>query len=183
MRLLLSCALLLPLAACTTTPLPPAQSARSAAPPTTADVLAATPGAVVVAPAGGSDAPRPQPVPAPRPALADGASVPAVQGLLDAAERARRAGDLATAGMHLERAQRLAPQSALVFQRLADLRLQQRRPAEAEQFARKGLSFAGSSGQQALLWRLVAEARRQQGRSDAALEALQRAQQLEMPVP
>lgn len=182
MRLLLSCALLLPLAACTTTPVPPAQSPRTAA-PSAADALTPGPAAVVAAPAGGSPAVRPQPVPAPRPALADGATVPAVQGLLDAADRARRAGDLATAGMHLERAQRLAPQSALVFQRLADLRLQQRRPAEAEQFARKGLSFAGGSGQQALLWRLVAEARRQQGRSDAALEALQRAQQLEMPAP
>ncbi len=180
MRLLLSCALLLPLAACTTTP-PAPSSPRVVAPASAATSMPS--GVPASAPAASSQSPRPQPVPAPRPALADGAAVPAVQGLLDAAERARRAGDLATAGMHLERAQRLAPQSALVFQRLADLRLQQQRPAEAEQFARKGLSFAGSSGQQALLWRLVAEARRQQGRSDAALEALQRAQQLEMPAP
>lgn len=124
---------------------------------------------------------RPLPSQPARPVLADGSSVPAVQGLLATAEQARRTGNLAAASGHLERAQRLAPQSPLVYQRLADLRLLQKRPVEAEQFARKGLSFASAPTAQAMLWRLVAEARRQQGRAEAAQEALLRAQQAESP--
>jgi hypothetical protein len=71
--------------------------------------------------------------------LADGSRVPAVQGLLTTAEKERRNGRLEAASVALERAQRLAPQSALVYQRLAEIRLQQKRAAEAEQFARKGM--------------------------------------------
>lgn len=111
--------------------------------------------------------------------LADGSRVPAVQGLLATAERERRAGRLETASVALERAQRLAPQSALVYQRLAEIRLQQKRAAEAEQFARKGMGFATGPAAQAVLWRLIAEARRQQGRMPAAHEAAARAAALE----
>lgn len=111
--------------------------------------------------------------------LADGSRVPAVQGLLSGAERERRAGRLDAASVALERAQRLAPQSALVYQRLAEIRLQQKRPAEAEQFARKGMGFATGPVAQAALWHLIAEARRQQGRLSAAQEAAARAAELE----
>jgi predicted Zn-dependent protease len=111
--------------------------------------------------------------------LADGSKVPAVQGLLSTAERERRAGRLESAAAALERAQRLAPQSALVYQRLAEVRLQQKRPAEAEHLARKGVGFASGAGMQAALWRLIAEARRQQGRLPAADEAAARAAALE----
>lgn len=111
--------------------------------------------------------------------LADGSKVPAVQGLLSTAERERRAGRLEAAASALERAQRLAPQSALVYQRLAEVRLQQKRPAEAEQLARKGLGFASGSGMQAFFWRQIAEARRQQGRVQAAEEAAAKAAALE----
>lgn len=111
--------------------------------------------------------------------LADGSKVPAVQGLLATAERERKAGRLESAVTTLERAQRLAPQSWLIYQRLADIRLQQKRPAEAEQLARKGLGFAGGAAAQASLWRLIAEARRQQGREQAAQEAAARATAIE----
>lgn len=123
--------------------------------------------------------PRPLPPPQPARQLADGSRVPAVQGLLATAERERRAGRLESASVALERAQRLAPQSALVYQRLAEIRLQQKRAAEAEQFARKGAGFATGPAAQAVLWRLIAEARRQQGRHAAAQEALSRATELE----
>lgn len=111
--------------------------------------------------------------------MADGAQLPAVQGLLAAAERALRSNELDLAAGNLERAQRLAPQSATVYQRLADVRLRQRRPAEAEQLARKALAYAGSPAQQAQLWRQIATARQQQGQTQSAHEALQRAAALE----
>lgn len=126
----------------------------------------------------GAVVPRVLPSQPPR-QLADGSKVPAVQGLLSTAERERRAGRLESAAAALERAQRLAPQSALVYQRLAEVRLQQKRPAEAEHLARKGVGFASGAGMQAALWRLIAEARRQQGRLPAADEAAARAAALE----
>jgi len=128
-----------------------------------------------VAPSGAT---RPVPMQPPR-NLADGSRVPAVQGLLATAERERRAGRLDAASASLERAQRLAPQSAQVYQRLAEVRLQQKRPVEAEQFARKGLGFATGPAAQAACWRLIADARRQQGRQQAAQEAAARAAELE----
>jgi tetratricopeptide (TPR) repeat protein len=91
--------------------------------------------------------------------LADGSQVPAVQGLLAASDRALRSGDLELAAVNLERAQRLAPQSAAVYQRLADVRLRQKRPAEAEQLARKALAYTAQMSQQAALWRQIAAAR------------------------
>ena len=105
--------------------------------------------------------------------------MPAVQGLLQTAERDRRAGRLDAAASALERAQRLAPQSAIVYQRLAEVRLLQQRPAEAEHLARKGMGFAVGAGAQASLWRLIADACRQQGRVQAADEAAMRAATLE----
>lgn len=121
---------------------------------------------------------RPVPVQPPR-QLADGSRMPAVQGLLATAERERRAGRLDAASAALERAQRLAPQSALIYQRLAEIRLMQKRFPETEQFARKGISFASGSAMQAVFWRLIAEARRQQGFLSSAQEAADRAAALE----
>lgn len=111
--------------------------------------------------------------------LADGSQVPAVQSLLSAADRALAKGELDTAAVSLERAQRLAPQSAVVYQRLADIRLRQERPAEAEQLARKALGYTNYPTQQAAIWRQIAAARQQQGKGAAAQEALERASLLE----
>lgn len=136
------------------------------------------PGADSVPSAGGQGLPRTLPTQPPR-QLADGSKVPALQGLLQTAERERRAGRLDAAASALERAQRLAPQSSIVYQRLAEVRLQQKRPAEAEHLARKGVGFAAGSGVQAVLWRLIADACRQQGRLQAAEEAALKAGTLE----
>lgn len=111
--------------------------------------------------------------------LADGAQLPAVQGLLAASDRAVRSHDFDLAAVNLERAQRLAPQSAVVYQHLADVRLHQGRPAEAEQLARKALAYSVSAAQQAVLWRQIAAARQQRGQAQAAQDALARAVTLE----
>lgn len=132
----------------------------------------------MVEPAPGQPTPRSIPAQPPR-QLADGSKVPAVQSLLSSAERERRAGQLEAAVVLLERAQRLAPQSSVIYQRIAEVRLQQKRPAEAEQLARKGVSFASGSAAQASLWRLIAEARRQQGRHQEARDAEARAVAIE----
>ena len=112
--------------------------------------------------------------------LADGRDMPAVQGLLVTASEHLHAGRLEEAAASLESAQRLAPQSATVYQRLAEVRLQQGRTIEAEQLARKGLSYAQGNAQQAALWHLVAEAAERQGKQDAANQAKNKAMQLEM---
>ena len=112
--------------------------------------------------------------------LADGRDMPAVQGLLSTASEHLRVGKLEEAATSLERAQRLAPQSATVYQRLAEVRLQQGRTIEAEQLARKGLSYAQGNAQQAALWHLVAQAAERQGKQDAANQARNKAMQLEM---
>lgn len=111
--------------------------------------------------------------------LADGAQVPAVRGLVAAADSALAKGDVELASVNLERAQRLAPQSALVYQKLAAVRLRQQRPAEAEQLARKALAYAGGAAQQAALWQLIARARLARGQQAGAREAQERAAALQ----
>lgn len=123
-----------------------------------------------------------KPVTAPQPVkpLADGRNMPAVQNLLASANQSLQQGDFEEAAVSLERAQRLAPQSATVYQKLAEVRLQQTRFSEAEQLARKGLSYAQGNAQQAALWRLVAQAAGQQGKTETAINAKNKAMQLEM---
>lgn len=111
--------------------------------------------------------------------LADGSQLPAVKGLVAAADGALSRGEVELAAVNLERAQRLAPQSAMVYQKLASTRLRQKRPAEAEQLARKALAFAGSPAQQATLWQLIASARQMQGQHVLAREAQARAAALQ----
>lgn len=115
--------------------------------------------------------------------LADGSHIPAVKGLIQSADQAMEKGDAESALIALERAQRLAPQSVEVYQRLADIRLRQGKPAEAEQLARKALAFTTQPTQQAALWRLIAKASLQQGKSGSAQEAKNRALQLEGGLP
>lgn len=169
------------MAACTThAPAPAVVQTVSppAAPPLASSPVGGNDTVVVSEPPAPAAVARPVPVQPPR-QLADGSRVPAVQGLLATAERERRAGRLDAASAALERAQRLAPQSALIYQRLAEVRLQQKRWPEAEQFARKGLGFASGAAAQSAFWRLIAESRRQQGQHDAAQAAASRAAELE----
>jgi predicted Zn-dependent protease len=98
-----------------------------------------------------------------------------VLALLTSAQQQQGSGDLNGASSSLERAQRIAPREPQVLYRLAEVRLAQGDAAQAEQFARRGLSYAnGRPALQASLWGLIAQARERQG--DAAGAAQARAQ-------
>lgn len=99
-----------------------------------------------------------------------------VLALLTAAQQQQGSGDLNGAASSLERAQRIAPREPQVLYRLAEVRLAQGDAAQAEQFARRGLSYAsGRPALQASLWNLIAQARERQGDSAGAAQARERA--------
>lgn len=96
-----------------------------------------------------------------------------VLALLTTAQQQQASGDLNGASSSLERAQRVAPREPQVLYRLAEVRMAQGDAAQAEQFARRGLTFAsGRPDLQVSLWGLIAQARDKQG--DAAGAALAR---------
>jgi len=96
-----------------------------------------------------------------------------VLALLTTAQQQQGGGDLNGASSSLERAQRIAPREPQVLFRLAQVRLAQGDAAQAEQFARRALSYAnGRPDLQASLWETIAQAREKQG--DAAGAALAR---------
>ena len=99
-----------------------------------------------------------------------------VLALLTSARQMQNGGDLNGAASSLERAQRIAPREPQVLYRLADLRLAQDDPAQAEQLARRALTYAGGRpALQASLWELIAKARERQGDPAGAAQARQRA--------
>ncbi|MCQ4348138.1 tetratricopeptide repeat protein [Pseudomonas stutzeri] len=99
-----------------------------------------------------------------------------VLALLTSAQQMERGGNLSGASASLERAQRIAPREPQVLYRLAEVRLAQGNPAQAEQLARQGLTYAGGRpALQASLWEVVARAREQQGDAAGAAQARQRA--------
>jgi hypothetical protein len=99
-----------------------------------------------------------------------------VLALLTTAQQQQGGGDLNGAASSLERAQRIAPREPQVLYRLAEVRLAQGDAAQAEQFARRGLSYAsGRPALQASLWNLIAEARERQGDPAGAAQARERA--------
>lgn len=99
-----------------------------------------------------------------------------VLALLTTAQQLQGSGDLNGAASSLERAQRIAPREPQVLYRLAEVRLAQGDAAQAEQFARRGLSYAsGRPTLQASLWNLIAQARERQGDSAGAAQAREQA--------
>ncbi|UCR82708.1 tetratricopeptide repeat protein [Pseudomonas chlororaphis] len=99
-----------------------------------------------------------------------------VLALLTTAQQQQASGDLNGASSSLERAQRVAPREPQVLYRLAQVRMAQGDAAQAEQFARRGLSFAnGRPDLQASLWALIAQARERQGDAAGAAQARQKA--------
>ncbi|MES2818571.1 MAG: tetratricopeptide repeat protein [Pseudomonadota bacterium] len=96
--------------------------------------------------------------------------------LLTTAQQQQGSGDLNGASSSLERAQRIAPREPQVLYRLAEVRLAQGDAAQAEQFARRGLTYAnGRPALQASLWDLIAQARERQGDPAGAAQARERA--------
>ena len=99
-----------------------------------------------------------------------------VLALLTTAQQQQSSGDLNGASSSLERAQRVAPREPQVLYRLAQVRMAQGDAAQAEQFARRGLTFAsGRPDLQASLWGLIAQAREKQGDATGAALARQKA--------
>jgi hypothetical protein len=99
-----------------------------------------------------------------------------VLALLTTAQQQQSSGDLNGASSSLERAQRVAPREPQVLYRLAQVRMAQGDAAQAEQFARRGLTFAnGRPALQANLWELIGQAREKQGDSQGAALARQKA--------
>ncbi len=70
---------------------------------------------------------------------------PAVRSLLKQAEEAMRAHDLITAAATLERALRIEPNNAVLWSRLAEVRLMQGDKAQAEQLALKSNGLAAGN--------------------------------------
>lgn len=100
-----------------------------------------------------------------------------VLALLTTAQQQQGGGDLNGASSSLERAQRIAPREPQVLYRLAEVRLAQGDAAQAEQLARRGLTYAsGRPSLQTGLWGLIAQARERQGDPAGAAEARQQAQ-------
>ena len=99
-----------------------------------------------------------------------------VLALLTSAQQQQGSGDLNGASASLERAQRIAPREPQVLYHLAEVRLAQGDAAQAEQLARRGLSYAnGRPALQASLWELIAQSRERQGDAAGAAQARQRA--------
>lgn len=124
---------------------------------------------------GGYVAPAPSGIPSGGLAMDEQLDGP-VLALLTTAQQQQGGGDLNGAASSLERAQRIAPREPQVLYRLAEVRLAQGDAAQAEQFARRGLSYAsGRPALQASLWNLIAQARERQGDAAGAAQAREQA--------
>ncbi|TBU95797.1 tetratricopeptide repeat protein [Stutzerimonas kirkiae] len=99
-----------------------------------------------------------------------------VLALLTTAQQQQSGGDFNGAASSLERAQRIAPREPQVLYRLAQVRLEQGDATQAEQLARRALSYAGDRpALQASLWELIAQSRQSQGDAAGAAQARERA--------
>ncbi len=160
---------------------PVAPEAPGAAAPTAAGVPvgAAAAAAPPKAPAAKPSAPAPGPeaaaAAAPQTAAAVAPASPA-DALRGKAERQRQAGDFAGAAATLENALGHQPRDALLWNRLARVRLEQGQQTQAANLAAKSNSLAGD---QASLrqdnWSIIATARRQAGDAAGAAEAERKA--------
>lgn len=105
---------------------------------------------------------------------------PAVIALLDKAHADASAGQLPSATATLERALRIEPRNPVLWQELALVKLQSGDYAQAENFAVRSNSWAGTNKRlQARNWRIISEARALRGNNDGAQAAMERARTLE----
>lgn len=105
---------------------------------------------------------------------------PAVVALLDKARADARAGQLPSATATLERALRIESRNPVLWQELAMLKLQSGEYQQAENFAARSNSLAGSN--KPLLarnWRIISEARALRGDNEGAQAALERSKAFE----
>lgn len=119
----------------------------------------------------------------PRP-VGDVSGQPAVVAMVRAAEGERRAGRLEQAAALLERALRIEPRNALLWHRLARIRLAQGAPRQAAGLAAKSNALAGRDRRlKAANWRLIGRARTRLGDTAGAAAAFARAAGLESGMP
>lgn len=151
----------------------PISGSVSSAPITTGPI---TTGPISPGPSAGYSAPAPSGIPSGGGLAADEQLEGPVLALLTTAQQQQSGGDLNGASSSLERAQRIAPREPQVLYRLAEVRLAQGEAAQAEQLARRGLTYAsGRPALQASLWGLIAQARERQGDPAGAAQARERA--------
>jgi len=123
-----------------------------------------------VAPPVGEVPPPPQDALAPPVAAAQGN--PAVLALLGSAQSQHQAGNYELAAAALERALRLEPRNAMLWHRLAQVRLSQGKWRNAIDFAAKSNSLAGGERKlQASNWLVIAQAKERQGDREGAQAA------------
>jgi hypothetical protein len=161
--------------AVTVTVLPAPEPASGTPRPLPSGASSATP-TPPPAPAG-TGATAPPPPPPQQLALATPVTkTDAVDGILREVRRHWAAGQHEQAAAGLERALRIEPSNAYLWQHLAAVRLDQGKSQQAEQFAAKSNSVAGDSAPLRLRnWRIIAEARRLGGDIAGAREAEARA--------
>ena len=103
----------------------------------------------------------------------------AVAGLMESARADAAAGRLSTAAASIERALRIEPRNPRLWQELGRVRLQQAQFAQAENMAARSNSFAGSDNAlRAENWRLIAQSREARGDADGARTARESAEKL-----
>lgn len=174
----LALASLLVLAACVPEPAVRAPSRDSLPPP----VIAAPPPPVQV-PVTPAEPPAPR-VPVAPPggfpkSLKDSNAGPGVLALVRQAQESRAAGRYDAAVGQVERALRIEPRNAFIWQALAEAHLQAGHPEQAESAARKSSSLArGNPYLESGNWRLIAAARTRLGDAAAARAASQRADEI-----
>ena len=116
---------------------------------------------------------------APSPGSRQGAQTVAVASLVENARLDAAAGRYANAAASLERAIRLEPRNARLWQALARLRLQERDYAQAENVALRSNSFArGDAALRGENWSIIAEARERRGDSEGARSARELAKRI-----
>ena len=102
---------------------------------------------------------------------------PAVVALLGESDRSRKSGDLDSAVVVMERALRIDARNPTLTYKLAQLRLKQSKPQQAEELARKAALLAGNDQDlKRKSWLLIAHARQLQQDISGAKEAKAKAQ-------
>jgi cytochrome c-type biogenesis protein CcmH/NrfG len=118
--------------------------------------------------------------PVERPGSSPDSSQKAVASLVESAHADTAAGRLANAAASMERAIRLAPRNARLWQELARLRLQQGEFAQAEHVALRSNSLTrGDASLRLENWNIIAQAREARGDTAGASSARELAKRIE----
>ncbi|MGD7036254.1 tetratricopeptide repeat protein [Methylotuvimicrobium buryatense] len=97
---------------------------------------------------------------------------PVAIAMISDADRSAGAGNLDSAAAVLERGLRIEPRNATLIYKLAEVRLKQAKPKQAEDLAKKSAILAGSDNAlKKRCWLLIAEAKKIQGDLAGAMDA------------